>query len=329
MFRKLIVIVLAIVTCIGMTSLCSAANKRIYLIPKANSAGYWQTVIDGAQHAAKKYGVDLIVQGATSEIDVTRQISIVENALVTHPAAIILAPTSTDSLVPVIEKASREKVPVIIIDSKANTKNYKSFMASDNVKIGELAADQLAQAIKEKTGKIQGDVAGITFLSGASSLEQRKKGFLNRIKEKYPKLKVVDFRDALAKSTNAIDITQNYLTKYPELKGIFCNNNYTTDGAARTLYAAHKKNIALIGVDSDQQEIWGLKNGYIKSIIVQKPWIMGYMGVEYAIKAINGKKIPKYVNTGVVAITKKMIISGKAEQFLNPVKYYKTHKIAI
>jgi len=60
----------------------------------------------------------------------------------------------------------------------------------------------------------------------------------------------------------------------------------------------------------------------VDAVIVQKPWSMGAMGVEYAVKAINGEKLPKSIDTGVVAITPEMLKSGAAAEFLDPIKFY-------
>jgi ribose transport system substrate-binding protein len=85
---------------------------------------------------------------------------------------------------------------------------------------------------------------------------------------------------------------------------------------------ASRKNLAVVVVDAGPQEIWGLKNGYVDAVIVQKPWSMGSLGVEYALRALRGEKLAKVIDTGVVAITPEMIQSGEAEEFLDPVKYY-------
>ncbi len=50
---------------------------------------------------------------------------------------------------------------------------------------------------------------------------------------------------------------------------------------------------------------------------------MGYMGVEYALKAIKGEQLEKFIDTGVVAITPEMMASGEAEEFLDPVAFHK------
>jgi ribose transport system substrate-binding protein len=310
------------------TSIGKAPGRRktIYLIAKASESEFWHIVIAGARKAAADLGAQLVAQAPVSESDVSKQIGIMESAISARPDAIVLAPTVADALVPAIEKAAARKLPVVIIDSQANTDKYVAFLASDNVKIGELGADMLANALQKRFAKAEGEVACITYMSGVGSLERRKTGFLRRIAEKYPGIKIVDFQDAQGKQGTAMSIVQNYLTAYPNLRGIFTNNNITGDETVRALDMRNRKDLAVVLVDSGPQINWGLANGYVDSVIVQKPWSMGYMGVEWALKAIKGERLPKEVDTGVAAITPDMLLSGAAKELLDPLEFHGVKK---
>lgn len=333
MFKKLTSIILLFSILSAFTLFLSCAKKegaklppgakKIYLIVKASESEFWQIVIDGAKKAAKKLEVKLIPQAPVSEADVSRQVAVLETVISAKPDAIILAPTVADSLVPGIEQAKKVGIPLIIIDSSANTKDYVSFLASDNLKIGKLSADMMAEALKSRFGKAEGDVACLTFMSGVGSLEKRKKGFEDQVKAKYPGIKIVDFQDAQGKQGTSLSIVENYLTAYPDLKGIYANNQPTGDETVRALDLANRKDLAVVVVDAGPLELWGLKKGYVDAMIVQKPWIMGYMSVENALKAVNGEKLEKYIDTGIVAITPEMVKTGEAEEFLNPVEFHK------
>lgn len=328
--RRLIIVLIASLLILGLISgavkkAVPTRNMRIFFIVKASESEFWQIVLDGAKKAAKHFGVQLISQSPTSESDVARQVSILETAISTKPDAIVIAPTVADALVPGIEKAMNSGIPVIIIDSAANTKNYVSFLASNNYNIGSVAADQLAYYLEKKFGKPEGKVLAITFMSGVGSLEARKAGFLDRIKEKYPRIEIVggSFKDAQGKQGNTLGIVQDALTANPDLKGIFANNQYTGDEVVRALDMAKKKGLAVVVVDAGPQELWGLQNGYVDAMIVQKPWVMGYAGVAYAIMARNGVPLAKDVDTGIVAITPQMLKTGEADEFLKPIEFHK------
>ena len=123
------------------------SDMEIIFIVKASESDFWQIVNDGGRKAAKHFGVKINFQAPTSEADVAKQISILEIAISMKPDAIVLAPTLADALVPGIEKGTASGVPIILIDSAANTDNYTSFLASDNYAIGAMAADMMAEAL--------------------------------------------------------------------------------------------------------------------------------------------------------------------------------------
>ena len=102
------------------------------------------------------------------------------------PAAVVaISPTEFKALGKPVDEAAK-KVPVIGIDSAANSKAFTSFLTTDNVQGGRIAADGLADAIKEKYGKAEGDVALIASLPGVGSLDQRAKGFKEESRPNIP-----------------------------------------------------------------------------------------------------------------------------------------------
>ena len=333
MTKKLLATILIIFSLVFSSALAAAepAEPKIAVIVKSSESEYWQIIMDGAKVAGLELGANIdglkkgtmvTTQGPVAESDIDKQIAMLENAISTQPNAIVLAPSASAPLVPAIEKAAQAGIPVIIIDSAANTLAYTSFISSDNEKIGRMAADAMARALKKKYGKVAGKVAGISFLNGAGSLEKRRRGFEETIKAKYPEIEIVDYRDAQGKIGIAINIAQDYLTRYKDLRGIFASNQPTGDETVRALDMAGRKDLAVVVVDAGPMEVWGVENNIVDSMIVQKPWVMGYMGVEYALKAIKGEKLPKFIETDIVTINKKMIEDGSADEFLDPVSFH-------
>src|SRR5665213_3150440 len=171
----------------------SSAAVTIPVIVKDTTSFYWQIVLAGARQAGKDLGVNVPELGAQSESDINGQISILENAVAGKPAAIVISPTEFKALGAPIDAAAKS-VPIIGIDSAADSKAFSSFLTTDNETGGKIAADGLAAAIKEKTGAIKGDVALINSLPGVGSLTARDKGFTEQLAAKYPDLKLVATR---------------------------------------------------------------------------------------------------------------------------------------
>ena len=230
-------------------------SARIPVIVKATTSQFWATVFAGAREAAKVLGVKIETLGATAETDVAGEVNIVDNAVATHPTAIVVAATNAVALAQPIERATAAGIPVIMIDSAASTDKYVTFLATNNVTGGQKAADEIAACIKARTGKAAGKVAYLTALAGAQSLNDRDKGFVEQIK-KYPDIKIVDHRVGNNDASKALSDTEDLLTKRPDMAGIFADNEYEGDGAGTAV--ADKKlgsKLCLVAFDTDAQEI--------------------------------------------------------------------------
>lgn len=314
--RGFLVGVLALVLANGAFTQ-NLGQREVVVIVKATNSQFWQYVLEGAKRAGQDLGVKITPQGAAEEADIAGQISILENAIARKPAAIVIAPTASKPLAAPVEKATRQGIPVVLIDSAAETRLYAAFLATDNVAAGRLAARELVQAIQRKRGKVEGSVAILSSVPGVSSVEQRNKGFLEEIR-KYPGLKVVENRYANNDPARALSITLDYLSRYPNLVGIFANNNVMGSSAGRALEQKGNRKVALVAFDSDEQEVDLLKKGYIDALIVQDPFLMGYAGVWYAVAASFGVPLPITLDTGSYAITQANANSEAVRGLLDP-----------
>jgi ribose transport system substrate-binding protein len=297
------------------------SNDRIDVIVKATTSQYWATVFDGADAAAQKLGVTINKLGASAETDVAQEVSIMENAIQSKPTGIVIAATNAQALAQPIASATDAGIPVIVIDSDANTNKYVTFLATNNEAAGEKAADQLASCVKARTGKEDGDVAYLTALAGAQSLNDRDKGFVQELK-KYPGLKIVEHRTGNNDPGRALSDSEDLLTRHPNLVGIFADNEIEGDGTGRALQEKNVgSKVCAIAFDTSDEEIHFVRDGNLDALIVQNPYMMGYAGVWYALAAADGVVLPHRIDSGSHVVTKKNIDSPKMAGLLNPMKY--------
>lgn len=294
-----------------------AADTTIPIIVKDTTSNYWQIVLAGARKAGKDLGIKVPELGAQSESDIDGQITILENAVSGKPAAIVISPTQYAALGKPVTEAAKS-VKIIGIDSGADSKAFTSFLTTDNVQGGRAAADALAEGVKQKTGKVEGDVALITSLPGVGSLDQRAQGFKEELK-KYPGLKLTQDKVADGQATTGLNIMTDILTADPKLVGVFASNLIMAQGASQAV-AENKlgDKLTLVGFDSDPKLVGLLKDGAIYGLVVQDPFRMGYDGVKTALAASKGEKVPADVDTGVNVITKANMDSPRSQELLNP-----------
>ncbi|WP_416355255.1 ABC transporter substrate-binding protein [Aureimonas phyllosphaerae] len=294
-----------------------AQQPTIPIIVKDTTSFYWQIVLAGARKAGRDLGVNVPELGAQAETDINGQISILENAVAGNPAAIVIAPTERTALGPPITEAAKS-VPIIGIDSSAESTAFTSFLTTDNVQGGRIAADGLAAAIKAKTGKEEGEVALITNAPNAGSLEERKKGFIEQL-AKHPGLKLVADRYADGQAATGLNITTDLLTANPNLVGIFASNLIMAQGAGQAVAEnGVKDKVALIGFDSDDRLVGFLKDGVISGLVVQDPYRMGYDGIKTALAASKKETVEKNVDTGANLVTTENMNEPRSQELLNP-----------
>jgi ribose transport system substrate-binding protein len=296
----------------------ASAETVIPVIVKDTTSFYWQIVLAGARKAGKDLGVTVPELGAQSEADINGQISILENAVAGKPAAIVISPTQKAALGKPIDEAAKS-VKIIGIDSAADSKAFTSFLTTDNVQGGRIAADGMAEAITAKYGKAEGEVAIINNLPGVGSLDQRDQGFKEQIAAKYPGLKLVALKVSDGTANGGLNITTDLLTAFPNLRGIFADNLIQAQGAIQAVAESKAQDkVKLVGFDSDDKLVKALSDGVLAATVVQDPFRMGYDGVKTALAASKGEKVEAFVDTGANLITQANMHGGRAEELLNP-----------
>jgi ribose transport system substrate-binding protein len=293
----------------------SAADKEIAVIVKTANSDFWQNVKKGANDAVTELkGYTASFQGAASDTDLAGQVALVENAVNRKVAAIVLAPSDPDALIPAMKKAWEAKIPVILIDSAASEagKNYyQSFLATDNQQAGELCA----KALIDKVGST-GKIAIMSYTAGSGSEIGRVGGFKKYI-ETHSKLQIVGPFYSNSQMGTALNQTTDVLAANPDLKGIFGANEPTAIGMGRALVQSGKAaKVVAIGFDGNGDLQGFVKDGTIEAIAVQSAYQMGSLGVKTAVEVVQGKKVPKFRDTGVVMVTKKNIESAEAKNVL-------------
>ena len=310
---------LASVACQGKgdkgTSTAAPSKTIIAVIPKGMTHEFWKAIHAGAARAAQELGVDIIWKGPQKEDDRAQQITVVEDVISRGVKGIVLAPLDDRALVRPVQDAARENIPVIVIDSGLQGQDYISFVATDNYKGGVLAARRMGELLKGK-----GDIFLIRYQEGSASTMERERGFLETVQKEFPGFNLL-VKDQYAGATTetAFQLSENLLSRFPKVQGIFTPNESSTFGMLRALqeYGLAGK-IAFVGFDSSPKLIQGLRDGHINGLIHQNPVKMGYLGVTLMVKHLRGETIPKIVDTGVYLVTRENMDEPEIQVLIAP-----------
>src|SRR5256885_15851667 len=140
---------LAAVALVG-TPAARAAEPYIPVVSKGFQHQFWQAVKLGSENAAKDLNVKITFEGPESESQVDKQVEMLQAALDKKPAAICLAALDTKAVVPLLEKAQSQKIPIIGFDSGVDSNIPVTTAATDNLAAAGTAADKLAEMIGDE-----------------------------------------------------------------------------------------------------------------------------------------------------------------------------------
>ena len=300
----------------------AAESYTIAVIPKGTTHEFWKSINAGAfkardELAAQGVKVNVIWKGPLKEDDRDQQIQTVENFTTRRVNGIVLAPLDSQALVRPVANAVAAKVPVVIIDSGLKSDKYVSFVATDNYKGGQMAAEHLGKLLDGR-----GNVILLRYAVGSASTEEREAGFLDVLKEKFPGLKIIS-SDQHAGPTRetSYQAAQNLLNRFGrDVNGVFCPNENSTIGMTKALRDLGRTGgkVKIVGFDAGSQEVADLKNGDVQGLVVQNPVKMGYLGVLTVIEHLRGKKVEKRIDTGVVLVTPDNMGEADIREVLYP-----------
>lgn len=280
---------------------------RIALVVKTLNNSFFLDMRKGAETAARQLGVKLIVQAAEREIDVEKQMEIVENLIQTRVNALCLVPSGSKGLVPVVLKANRAKIPVLIVDTrldeaaaKADGARYLTFIGSDNYEGGKIAGKFMGEVFH---GPAQ--VVVLEGIPGHETADARLRGFRDGLAA-FPQLKIVVSQPANWERDQGFNVMQNLMQAHRAIDAVFACNDLMALGALEAIAAAGKTGrIKVVGFDAIDEARKEIAAGRMAASVAQHPAEMGRLAVENALKAIKGEPVPNYIPVTLELITRE------------------------
>ena len=291
----------ALVAGVSATSAHAASKKiTIAFVMGAESDPFFQAMKVGADAEAKAEGVTLIWQGDPAQYSPATQIPIADQVLAQKPSGLVLIPTDPVALQNTVTKANAAKIPVVNVDTHVNDlSKVVSFITGDNADGGAKAADAMAKAIGYKKGGSYQVAVGLTSATATTNVA-RLDGFSKAIAAKYPGITIVDKAYSQSQPAVANTNVNNWLTKYPNLNGIFAIDGTNADGASAAIQAKGLQGkVALVGYDAYAKNVALIKSGVITALVAQVPAAEAKLAI---------KTLVEYIKTGKTTTAKNVVI---------------------
>ena len=287
---------LSVVLIVTIFSFLGQAQEKIYIpvISKGFQHQFWQAVKLGTEQAAAEFGVEITFEGPESEAQVDKQIDMLQAALSKNPDAICLAALDSKAVIPLLEQAQAANIPVVGFDSGVDSDIPVATAATDNIAAAALAADKMAELIGG-----EGEIAVIVHDQTSRTGIDRRDGFVDRIKEAYPKIKIVDVQYGGGDHLRSTDLAKAIMMAHPNLKGFFGGNEGSAIGVLNAVIEMNMEGkIVVIGYDSGKPQMDAIRSGVMAGAVTQNPIGIGYEAVKAAYSAVKGEKLEKTIDTG-------------------------------
>ena len=229
--------------------------------------------------------------------NVEKQIQQIEQLIAMPVDVLIVSPLVSEALTPVIDKAYKSDIPVILVDRKVNSQNYTSYLGADNTEVGEIAGKYLVALSNGKA-----DVIEINAEMSTSPGRERSNGF-RRVIDNYPDIQLLT---AVSATDSRLDGTyfEGVIKSHPSVNYIFAFNDDLASQAYKIVRSMGLEDrIRIIGVDGLNGPNGGIqmvKEGILKATVLYPTG--GSEAVKLALQAAKKSSIPKnfVLNTIVI-----------------------------
>lgn len=298
-----------------MVAAPAKADGEYGILMKTLANPFWGAMGQGVEDGAKAAGVEYYMQAVESDQAAESQLNVCNTMLERNPVAMITAAINSTNLLPCLKKAQEAGIKVVDLDGNLDPAilnsegiNITFSIGSDNVKAGAQGAEYM---VSQLGADAQGPVLVIEGLSGNITGEKRARGFADRLKELAPGLEVVASLPGDWDRGKAANITNDILTRNPDLVGIFAANDGMALGAVESVFAAGKGGeVVIIGVDGNSDAVKSIKEGRLTASVAQLPYLVGKQAVENVKKAVDGETVPGEVIVPTLVLTKEIMDAG-------------------
>lgn len=278
-----------------------AGEVRVGFICRAMNSEFWQSVRSGALAAARENpDIILTVMAPDAETAVQQQVQIIEDELVKGVDVLVVAPCGEEELMPVLQKAHDQGVPVVVMDADTPWEDKVAFVGTNNVVGGQMAGDYIAKRLNGK-----GKVAIITGIIGHSPAMNRTAGAREAL-SKFPGIEIVAVQPANWERALGMTVAENLLSSYPDLDAIFCCSDAMALGAMEAVQAERSRAF-IVGFDAVPEACRRVKDGGLAATVAQNSFNIGKIGVETGYKAVKGEKVAAHIDTGTLLVTRDTV----------------------
>lgn len=281
-----------------------ASDKEIKVgfVVKSLADQYWILVKAGAEATAKENNVDLTFIAPNSESDVAKQVENIETLVAAGVDVLCVAPSNDGTVLPALQNAVDAGIKVIAVDTDSSLPDKVSFIGTGN----ESAAKEGALWAGEQVGEGAKAII-LRGRLGDATHDAREAGIKAGLEE--AGVEVLESQAADSTEEKGMSVSENLLQKYPDADLIITTADSMATGAYNAVVAAGT-DTKVYGFDGTIPVSEKVAAGEMLGTTAQAPYDMGVLGIETAIKIMNGEEVDAVIDSG-----QKIITAENAEEF--------------
>ncbi len=259
---------------------------------------FMRTVQLGMKAKAEALGIEMLMGNSDNKLE--KEVELINNYIERGVDAICVVPLSSDGSVPALKRAYDKGIKIIVANIGINADFQSTFIDSDNYGLGSGTAKYAVDFIKKNLGG-KAKIATLAFESQIKELSNmRQNGFEELVKKELPESEVVVRQDAWL-AEMGVRVGGDIMTAHPEVNIIWSANEGGTVGATMAVKNSGKAGkVFVFGTDASEQLANFLlaDDNILQAVTGQKPYTIGQMLVDNAVKALKGEKLPKVIPVG-------------------------------
>ena len=256
---------------------CRAPDRRllvVVLVPSQDNP-FFKAEADAAAARALELGYRVRVDAHND--DAYRQDNLVDAAIASNAAVLILDNAGADSSVSAVRRAARAGIKCFLIDRAINVTGLaKAQILSDNDQGAQLVAAEFARALGRK-----GDYVELLGRESDTNARVRTKGF-HAVLDTLPRMKMVSAQSANWSQAEAFSKTETMLQAHGEISGIIAGNDTMALGAAAAVKSAGLKGIVIVGFDGSPDAIAAISSGELEATTLQPAVLISRLAMDEA-----------------------------------------------
>lgn len=278
------------------------AGPKIGVLTKSKSA-FWAAAEKGARKAGAEFGAEVIGKSPLNEGDVAIQIQLLNGLVEQGVDAIVIAPSSRDTLVAPLAAAAAKGIKIVVFDTKLEGEQPYVFVGTDQRQSGQAAGALLASLM------VEGDPVGFlkhNQTSGATI--QRELGAFEKLRELRKDLVVCGSMYVGVDKGAEKERTASFFEQHPEAKAVLASS---TPATLALIAVLKERNLAGtvkcvgFGFNLTAEVAAEIERDVLQGWVAQLPGEMGYDAVKAAVALCQGDAVPKTITTKFFVVTKQ------------------------